>query len=58
MREDKFTNRKQQGISVPNPDSINPEKSFISDKYNSQTEIKRKKYLAKELMKVGDRGFS
>ena len=35
MREDKFMNRQQQGIAIPNSDSINPYKPLIPDRYKN-----------------------
>ena len=43
MREDKATKRQQQDLSITNPDSLNPDKIFIPDQYNNQTELKKLK---------------
>ena len=37
---------------------MNPEKRFIPEKHNNQTELNMGKYFTKELLKVGSRGFS
>ena len=50
IREDKVTKRQKQGLTIPNSESVNPDKPFITDKYNNQNELKkieRIKYLAK-----------
>ena len=43
--EDKVMKQQQQGLAVPNSDSVNPAKSFIPDKYNNRTELKKLKSI-------------
>ena len=53
MREDKVMKRQQQGLAVPNSDSVYPAKSFIPDKYKNRMEpkkIRRIKNFAKALL--------
>ena len=55
MKEDKFTKWKQRGIEIPNPDSVNPSKPLIKDKYKIFMEmhkLKRKFYFTKELLEL------
>ena len=61
MREDTFMKLKQQGLAVPNSDSVNPDKPFIPDKYNIRMnlkKLKRIKYSTKSLMELRAWGFS
>ena len=60
MREDKVMKRQQQGIAVPNSDSVKTDKSLISDKYINQMELKklkRIKYFTKSLLELRALGF-
>ena len=43
IREDKVVKLYQRGIDIPNPDSVNPEKPFITDNYNNHMELKKLK---------------
>ena len=43
ITEYKVLKRQQQGLDVPRPDSANPDKSLIPDKYNNNMELKRLK---------------
>ena len=45
MREDKVTKQQKQGLAVPNPDSMNPAKPLIKDKYNNMMELKKPKSI-------------
>ena len=45
MREDKVMKLQQQGLAVPKPGSIKPDKSFIPDKYKNRTELKKIKRI-------------
>ena len=47
MMEDKFIKQQQQqqGLAVTNSDSVKPSKSFITDKYNNKTELKKLKRI-------------
>ena len=61
MRVEKFMKRQQQGLDVPNSDSVKPAKLFIPDKYKSKTEpnkLKRIKYFNKALLETRAWGFS
>ena len=53
--------QQQQGIAVPNSDSVNIDKPFITDNYNSRMNIKkpkRIKYFTKSLLELRSQGFS
>ena len=61
MREDRVMKRQQQGLYVPNSDSVKPTKPFIPDKYNNRMELKkleRMKYFSKALLEIRAQGFS
>ena len=61
MTEDTVMKQQQQGLAVPNPDSVNPAKPFIPDKYNNcmnPKKLKRIKYFIKELPELRASGFS
>ena len=61
MREDKVMKRQQQGLAIPNPDSVNTAKSFIPDKYSNfmgLNKLKRIKYFTKSLLELRARVFS
>ena len=60
MREDKVMRRQQQGLAVPNSDSVKPAKSFIPDKYKNQMELKTLKrinYSTKAILELRVWGF-
>ena len=51
----------QQGLAIPNPDSVNTAKSFIPDKYKNRMKLnkfKRIKYFTKSLLEIRYQGFS
>ena len=53
IREDKVVNRQQRVLSLPNPDSVNPEKPIIPGKYNNNVvlnKLKRKKYFSNSIL--------
>ena len=57
MREDKVMKRQQQGLAVPNSDSVKPAKPFIPDKYENLINLKkpkRIKYFTKALLEIRD----
>ena len=61
IRGDKVVKQQQRGLFVPNLDSVNPAKPFISDKYNNNIELKKLKgenYFIKALLELRARGFS
>ena len=39
--EDEAMELQEQGLAVPNSDSMNPTKLFIPDQYNNQMELKK-----------------
>ena len=41
MREDKVAKRQQQGLAVTNPDIVNPDIPFITDKYKNCMKLKK-----------------
>ena len=52
--------RQQQGIAIPNSDSVKPAKSFIADNYKNWMELKklkRIKYFTKSLLELRAWGF-
>ena len=60
MREDIVMKRQQQGLAVPNSDSVMPVKPFISEKYYNQMNLKtlkRIKYFTKALLEPIAQGF-
>ena len=60
MREYKVLKRQQQGLDVPNSDSVKLDKSFIPDKYKNWMELKklkRIKYFTKALLELRSWGF-
>ena len=59
--EDKVMKQQQQGLDVPNPDSVKTDKPFIPDKYNNWMELKKLKRInsfTKVLLELRDQGFS
>ena len=61
MREDTVIKLQQQGLAVPNPDSVKLSKPFIPDKYINfmkLEKLKRIKYFTKALLELRARGFS
>ena len=53
--------QQQQGLDFPNSDSARPDKPFITDKYNNNTnlnKLKKIKYFTKELLKLRAWAFS
>ena len=60
MREYKFIKLQQQGLAVPDSDSMKPAKTLIPDKYNTWMELKktnRIKYSTKALLELRYQGF-
>ena len=45
MREDKAMKQQEQGLSVPNSDSVKPAKSFVPYNYNNHMELKKLKRI-------------
>ena len=43
IRENKVMRIQQQGLAIPNSDSVKPAKPFIPDKYNNWMEMKKLK---------------
>ena len=51
----------QRGLSVPNSDSVKPDKPFIPDKYNNSMDLKKLKRIndfTKAPLELRGRGFS
>ena len=60
MMEDKVMKRQQQGLSITNSDSVNPDKHFIPDNYNNGINLKKTKrinYFIKALLDLLYWGF-
>ena len=61
MRKYKVKKWQQQGLYVPNPDSMKPRKLFIPYKYNNRMELqktKKIKYFTNALLELRYQGFS